>query len=97
MKASSTGSELNFNANDIIKLVFMIGDIRLKEEQTGVAGDVFILDASIATPANFAKFTPAILKKLFVCIQVSDKFMRCLHVQTKRLIGSPVVTFHLRD
>ncbi|GFG37012.1 hypothetical protein Cfor_05421 [Coptotermes formosanus] len=73
MRARVDDSELNFNVSEGIKLVLMIGDIRLKEEQTGVAGDVFILDASIATPAQFAKFTPALLKKLFVCIQVSDK------------------------
>jgi hypothetical protein len=78
MRSFADSSELNFNVNDGIKLVLMIGDIRLKEEQTGVAGDVFILDASIVSPAHVAKFTPAILKKLFVCIQVSDKFLRCL-------------------
>lgn len=47
----------------------MIGDIRLKEEQTGVAGDVYILDAAIATPVHFAKFTPALVKKFLVCVQ----------------------------
>lgn len=56
-----------------MKVVMMIGDIRLKEESTGVAGDVYILDAAIATPTNFAqhfsKFTPALVKKFFVCVQ----------------------------
>lgn len=79
MRARVDDSELNFNVSEGIKLVLMIGDIRLKEEQTGVAGDVFILDASIATPAQFAKFTPALLKKLFVCIQVSDKLVSFLY------------------
>lgn len=59
---------------DAMKAVLMIGDIRLKEEQIGVAGDVYILDASVATPQNFAqhfaKFTPALLKKFFICVQV---------------------------
>ncbi|KAL0132815.1 hypothetical protein PUN28_000494 [Cardiocondyla obscurior] len=47
--------------------VFMIGDVRLKEEEHGVAGDVYILDASVATPTHFAKFTPAVVKKFLVC------------------------------
>jgi len=46
----------------------MIGDIRLKEEEHGVAGDVYILDAAVATPIHFAKFTPPILKKFLVCV-----------------------------
>lgn len=61
--------------SDAMKAVLMIGDIRLKEEQIGVAGDIYILDASVATPQNFAqhfaKFTPALLKKFFICVQVS--------------------------
>jgi hypothetical protein len=76
MRAHTDYSDINFNVSNAIKLVLMIGDIRLKEEETGVAGDVFILDASIITAAHVAKFTPAVLKKLFVCIQVSDKFLR---------------------
>lgn len=57
------------NVADIMKLVLMIGDIRLLEEQKGVAGDVYIFDASVATPAHFAKFTPAIVKKFLICVQ----------------------------
>lgn len=82
MRAHVDESHLNYNVSDGIKLVLMIGDIRLKEEETGVAGDVFILDASIVTAAHVAKFTPAVLKKLFVCIQVSDKFLRCSYKPT---------------
>lgn len=59
---------------DGMKVVLMIGDIRLKEEQVGVAGDVYILDASVATPQNFAnhfaKFTPSLIKKFLICVQV---------------------------
>nr|CAD7261887.1 unnamed protein product [Timema shepardi] len=58
------------NVADGMKLVLMIGDIRLKEELTGVAGDVYILDASVATAAHFAKFTPSIVKKFLVCVQI---------------------------
>jgi len=79
MRAHVDDTEMKFNVWNGIKLVLMIGDIRLKEEETGVAGDVFIMDASIITPGQVAKFTPPILKKLFVCIQVSDKFLRFLY------------------
>lgn len=61
---------------DGMKVVLMIGDIRLKEEHIGVAGDVYILDASAATPQNFAthfaKFTPSLIKKFLICVQVID-------------------------
>lgn len=60
---------------DGMKVVLMIGDIRLKEEHIGVAGDVYILDASVATPQNFAthfaKFTPSLIKKFLICVQVT--------------------------
>lgn len=57
------------NVADGMKLALMIGDIRLFEEKVGVAGDVYILDASVATPTHFAKFTPALVKKFLVCVQ----------------------------
>lgn len=57
------------NVADCMKLCLMIGDIRLKEEQKGVAGDVYIFDASVATPTHFAKFTPTIVKKFLICVQ----------------------------
>lgn len=57
------------NITEAMKLVMMIGDIRLREEYVGVAGDVYILDASVATPTHFAKFTPALVKKFLVCVQ----------------------------
>ncbi|KMQ95414.1 alpha-tocopherol transfer [Lasius niger] len=57
------------NITEAMKMVFMIGDVRLKEESHGVAGDVYIFDASIATPAYFAKFTPTLVKKFLVCAQ----------------------------
>lgn len=58
------------NVADVMKITLMIGDIRLLEEQTGVAGDVYIFDASVATPSHFAKFTPALVKKFLICVQV---------------------------
>jgi hypothetical protein len=36
----------------------------------GVAGDVYVLDAAYATAQQFAKFTPAIIKKFLVSVQV---------------------------
>lgn len=54
---------------EAMKLVLMIGDVRLAEEQVGVAGDVYVLDATVATPTHFAKFTPTIVKKFLVCVQ----------------------------
>lgn len=50
-------------------MVLMIGDVRLKEECHGVAGDVYILDAEVATPTHFAKFTPSLVKKFLICVQ----------------------------
>ncbi|XP_011498431.1 PREDICTED: alpha-tocopherol transfer protein-like [Ceratosolen solmsi marchali] len=57
------------NVAEAMKLVLMIGDVRLKEELVGVAGDVYVLDASVATPAHFSKFTPTLVKKFLVCVQ----------------------------
>jgi hypothetical protein len=78
MRARDYITSLNYNVSDVLKLVLMIGDIRLKEEHTGVAGDVYILDASIATPTHFAKFTPAVVKKFLVCVQVSVRYLNLL-------------------
>lgn len=58
------------NVADAFKLAFMLGDVRLAEEKEGVAGDVYILDASVATPTHFSKFTPTLVKKFLVCVQV---------------------------
>ncbi|XP_014483430.1 PREDICTED: alpha-tocopherol transfer protein-like [Dinoponera quadriceps] len=57
------------NVAEAMKLVLMIGDVRLREESHGVAGDVYILDAAVATPTHFAKFTPSMVKKFLVCVQ----------------------------
>lgn len=60
------------NITEGMKIVFMIGDIRLLEESTGVAGDVYVLDAAVATPTHFAKFTPTLIKKFLICAQVRN-------------------------
>lgn len=60
------------NVADAFKLALMMGDLRLAEEKEGVAGDVYVLDASVATPTHFAKFTPTLVKKFLVCVQVGN-------------------------
>ncbi|CAG9770886.1 unnamed protein product [Ceutorhynchus assimilis] len=55
--------------SDVAKLVLMIGDIRLAAEETGVAGDVYILDASVATISHFSKVSPSVAKRFLVCVQ----------------------------
>ncbi|CAH1118250.1 unnamed protein product [Phaedon cochleariae] len=59
----------NYNIADICKAVLMIGDVRLEAEQTGVAGDVYILDASVATANHFGKINPTLIKKFLVIVQ----------------------------
>lgn len=53
----------------------MIGDVRLAAEETGVAGDVYILDASIITSAHVAKVTPTMVKQFLVCVQVNEIYL----------------------
>ena len=60
---------INYNASDVIKLVLMIGDIRLFAEEIGVAGDIYILDATGVNATHFAKFTPTLIKKFAICVQ----------------------------
>nr|XP_049699437.1 alpha-tocopherol transfer protein isoform X2 [Helicoverpa armigera]XP_049699438.1 alpha-tocopherol transfer protein isoform X2 [Helicoverpa armigera]XP_049699439.1 alpha-tocopherol transfer protein isoform X2 [Helicoverpa armigera] len=55
--------------NDAFKIAMMIGDVRLMEEIKGVAGDVYILDASIVAPSHLGKISPSALKKFFICVQ----------------------------
>lgn len=57
-----------------MKVVLMIGDLRLEAEDTGVAGDVYILDASVATTNHFSKITPTVVKKFLVCVQVCNRY-----------------------
>ncbi|XP_057658442.1 alpha-tocopherol transfer protein-like [Diorhabda carinulata] len=59
----------DYDVADIMKVVLMIGDVRLAAEETGVAGDVYILDASVATASHFSKINPALIKKFLVIIQ----------------------------
>lgn len=54
---------------DAMKVGLMIGDIRLLEEQVGIAGDIYVLDASVATASHFAKFSPTVIKKFLIAVQ----------------------------
>ncbi|KAG5880151.1 hypothetical protein JTB14_003575 [Gonioctena quinquepunctata] len=58
-----------YDIAEIMKVVLMIGDIRLDAEETGVAGDIYILDASVATPTHFSKINPSMIKKFLVITQ----------------------------
>lgn len=55
---------------DLAKIILMIGDVRLEAEEVGVAGDVYILDADVATTSHLAKVTPTMIKQFLVCVQV---------------------------
>lgn len=60
------------NVAEAMKLMLMMGDIRLDAEEVGVAGDIYIMDASVATAQHFAKFTPTLVKKFLVAVQVRE-------------------------
>lgn len=55
--------------SDIFKIVFMMGDVRLREELEGVSGDVYVLNAAFFTSRHLAHLSPTILKKFFICVQ----------------------------
>ncbi|KAJ3620314.1 hypothetical protein MTP99_004275 [Tenebrio molitor] len=55
--------------NHFFKLVFMIGDVRIKTEDVGILGDIYVLDASVAVFKHFTKVSPMAIKKFFVCVQ----------------------------
>ncbi|XP_075984069.1 alpha-tocopherol transfer protein-like [Anticarsia gemmatalis] len=55
--------------NDAFKITMMVGDVRLREETEGVAGDIYVLDASIVAPSHLGRLSPSALKKYFICVQ----------------------------
>lgn len=82
------------SVSEAMKLALMIGDVRLREESHGVAGDVYILDASVATPTHFAKFTPALVKKFLVCVQDAYPVkLKEVHVINISPLVDTIVTF----
>lgn len=77
-----------------MKVAMMIGDLRLKMEEVGVAGDVYILDASAATPAQFAKFTPSLVKKFLICVQEAYPVrLKEIHVVNISPLVDKIMTF----
>jgi hypothetical protein len=58
-----------FNPEDMLKLAFMIQDIRLAEDVR--VADILICDAQQGTPAHAAKLTFPFFKKLALCALVS--------------------------
>lgn len=94
MLRSSDKDFIPNNVADAMKITMMIGDIRLAEEKVGVAGDVYILDASVASPAHFAKFTPAIVKKFLICVQEAYPVkLKEVHVINVSPIVDTIVNF----
>lgn len=82
------------NIAEAMKIVFMIGDVRLLEETTGVSGDVYILDASVATPSHFAKFTPSLIKKFLICAQEAYPVkLKEVHVVNVSSLVDTIVNF----
>lgn len=72
----------------------MIGDVRLKEEIHGVAGDVYIFDASVATPSHFVKFTPSLVKKFLLCVQYGYPVkVKEVHVVNTIPLVDTIITF----
>jgi hypothetical protein len=57
------------NMADVIKVTFMIGDIRMGMEETGVAYDIYIVDVGFPLAKHFFNVNPLVFKKMFVCIQ----------------------------
>lgn len=77
-----------------MKVAMMIGDLRLKMEEVGVAGDVYILDATAATPAQFAKFTPSLVKKFLICVQEAYPVrLKEIHVVNISPLVDKIMTF----
>ncbi|CAB3220130.1 unnamed protein product [Arctia plantaginis] len=54
---------------DAFKIIMMVADVRLREETEGVAGHVFIFDASILLPSHILKISPTMIKKFLICLQ----------------------------
>ncbi|XP_074096274.1 alpha-tocopherol transfer protein-like [Cotesia typhae] len=82
------------NVAEAMKLVMMIGDVRLLEELVGVAGDVYILDASVVSPAHFSKFTPDLVKKFLTCVQEAYPVkLKEIHVVNVSALVDKIVQF----
>jgi len=63
----------NFDLMEILKLAFMVQDIRLAEDMA--FGDVLIIDVQKGTPAHAAKFTFSFFQKFKLCVLVSERLI----------------------
>ncbi|GLV36821.1 uncharacterized protein CBL_02344 [Carabus blaptoides fortunei] len=82
------------NIADGMKVILMIGDVRLAAEEVGVAGDVYILDASVATANHLSKVTPGLVKKFLVCVQEAYPVkLKEVHVVNVSPIVDTIINF----
>ncbi|XP_041971722.1 alpha-tocopherol transfer protein-like [Aricia agestis] len=55
--------------SSLLKLSLMLGDVRLKEEAEGVAGDVYVMDVAPLSPAHLTLLSLTTIKKYLICVQ----------------------------
>jgi hypothetical protein len=60
----------NFDLLEILKLAFMIQDIRLAEDMA--LGDIVMIEVQKGTPAHATKFTLPFFEKVKLCVLVSE-------------------------
>ena len=63
----------NFDLLEILKLTFMVQDIRLAEDMA--LRDIVIIDVQKGTPAHATKFTLPFFEKVKLCVVVSEWLM----------------------
>ncbi|OWR54933.1 Alpha-tocopherol transfer protein [Danaus plexippus plexippus] len=84
------------NVANAFKVALMFADLRLKGESEEVDGDVYILDADVATVNHFARFTPMLIKKFLLCIQASEAYpikLKQVHVINISPIVEKIINF----
>lgn len=80
--------------NNILKIALMIGDVRLKEELEGVGGDIYVLDASVVTPAHLAKISPSAIKKFLICVQEAYPIkLKEIHIVNTSAVVESLINF----
>ncbi|XP_063906752.1 alpha-tocopherol transfer protein-like isoform X4 [Zophobas morio] len=57
----------NVDYNDCAKIIFMLGDIRLKVDNLGSAGEVYVLEGENFMLKYLVKLSPIFAKKFLVC------------------------------
>lgn len=72
-----TSDVSKFEPLDVYRAIFMIGDIRLREEPP-IVGDVFIFDMKHMTAAHLAKMATPLLRRAINCTHVCEKIYKIL-------------------